>query len=141
MIIEERMRRAISKRKDDVFVRSELAGLGSEAQVSRALRRLIDRGIIVKLGVGVYAKAKKSVLSGSAIPVRPVGVLAPIALRKLGVRIYPSQMTQEYNSGSTTQLPAGNVLNTGTRRIVRKLAFGNQEIVYENSNQVPGRTH
>lgn len=139
MILEERMRLAINRRKDDVFVRKELAGMGSEAQVSRALRRLVYRGIIVKLGVGVYAKAKKSVLSGAAIPIRPVDVLAPLALRKLGVAVYPSQRTQEYNCGATTQIPAGNVLNTGNRRITRKLGFGKQTIIYEKNNSRASR--
>jgi len=134
MILEERLKRVITMRKDEVFVRAELAGLGSEAQVSRALRSLIASGRIVKLGVGIYAKAKKSALSGKAIPVKPVSVLAPVALRKLGVDVSPGQMAKEYNSGATTQLPAGAVLSTGKRRINRKIAFGNQVIIYEKNN-------
>ncbi len=131
MITEERMRRSLALRKDDVFVRSEFVSMGSEAQVSRALRSLIQRGIIVKLGVGVYAKAKKSVLSGAAIPVKPISMLAPIALRKLGIKIYPSQMAQEYNAGVSMQIPAGNIVNIGKNRIIRKIGFGKQSIAYE----------
>ena len=141
MVIEERMKRAIARRSDDVFVRSDFAKMGSEAQVSRALRALVYKGIIVRLGVGVYAKAKKSVLSGAAIPVRPVDVLAPIALRKLGIDVFPAQNIQAYNSGKTTQIPAGNIVNTGRRRINRKLGFGKQTIVYENNSPVSSRTH
>lgn len=141
MIIEERLKRAISQRRDDVFVRSEFAAMGSEAQVGRALRKLLSQGRIVRLGVGVYAKAKKSVLSGAAIPVKPVDVLAPVALRKLGVVLYPSRGVRAYNAGDTTQIPAGNVLNTGGRRIKRRLGFGKQTIVYENNNAVPSRTY
>lgn len=135
MIVEEKMLRSIARRKDDVFIRNELAALGSEAQVSRALRALLKRGLIVKLGVGVYAKAKKSVLSGAPIPVQPVAVLAPIALRKLGVEIFSSELTQAYNSGNSTQLPAGNVINIGNRRINRKLGFGKQTIAYESNHK------
>jgi hypothetical protein len=134
MILEERMKRAIARRQDDVFVRAEFAAMGSEAQVSRALRGLLARGLIVKLGVGIYAKAKKSVLSGNAIPVKPVDVLAPVALRKLGIDVYPSRAAQAYNSGATTQIPAGHVLNIGNQRVVRRLGFGNQTIVYENNH-------
>ena len=72
---------------------------------------------------------------------RPVDVLAPIALKKLGVKDYPSKSTQEYNAGKTTQIPAGTVLNTGDRRIVRKIGFGKREVVYENNNQVSGRAY
>lgn len=135
MIIEEKMLRSIARRKDDVFIRNELAALGSEAQVSRALRGLLKRGLIVKLGVGVYAKAKKSVLSGMPIPVQPVAVLAPIALRKLGVKIFSPEVTQAYSSGNSMQLHASNVINIGNRRINRKLGFGKQTIAYESNNK------
>jgi hypothetical protein len=135
MIIEERIVRSIARCKDDVFIRNEFSAIGSEAQVSRALRNLVSRGFIVKLGVGVYAKAKKSILSGAAIPVRPVGILGPIALRKLGVKTYPSQITRAYNSGESTQIPAGNIVNVGKRRINRKLGFGKQSITYETNNR------
>lgn len=137
MILEQRMQRAITCHKDVVFVRADFATMASKAQVSRVLRKLVAHGVIVKLGVGVYAKAKKSVLSGIAIPVQPVEVLAAVALRKLGVVVYPSQHTQAYNAGATRQIPAGNVFNTGRRRIARKLGFGKQMIVYEKFSRTP----
>ena len=133
MNIEERMKRAITQRRDDVFVRYEFSRFGSEAQVSRALRDFVSAGTLVKLGVGVYAKAKPSVLSGKAIPVKPVDVLAPIALQKLGVSVSPSKLAQAYNAGQTTQIPAGTVLNTGGRRISRKLGFGERYVRYETN--------
>jgi hypothetical protein len=133
MILEQRLKRSISMRKDAVFVRTEFAHMGSAAQVSRALRGLVAAGVLVKLGVGVYAKAKKSVLSGNAIPIQPVDVLASVALRKLGVEIFPSLLAQQYNAGGSTQVPAGNVINTGKRRIKRTIVFGQQMITYENS--------
>jgi hypothetical protein len=134
MIIGERLRRSVIQRQDEVFVRTEFARFGSPAQVSRGLDYLIKRGILVKLGKGVYAKAKPSVLSGNAIPVSPVEVLAPIALKKLGVEIKPSRATLNYNRGDSPQIPAGTVLNTGKRRISRKLGFGSQVIQYENAH-------
>jgi hypothetical protein len=137
MITEERIYRSLARRKDDVFVRNELAALGSEAQVNRALRNLLSRGVIVKLGVGVYAKAKKSVLTGAPIPVKPLSVLAPIALQKLGVKTFPSQLTQAYNNGRSTQLPIGNVVNIGKSRVSRKLGFGQQTIAYETNQRLP----
>ena len=133
MNIEERMKRAITQRQDEVFVRCEFSRFGSEAQVSRALRGFVGAGTLVKLGVGVYAKAKPSVLSGKAIPVKPVDVLAPIALKKLGVSVGPSKLARAYNAGQTTQIPAGTVLNTGGQRISRKLGFGERYVQYETN--------
>jgi hypothetical protein len=54
-----------------VFLRTDFSGLGSEAQLSRALRSLVAEGAIVKIGIGVYAKAKCSALSGEPIAVEP----------------------------------------------------------------------
>jgi hypothetical protein len=117
----------------DVFLRSEFAGLGSARQVSRALRTLLEAGLLVRLSVGVYAKAKPSSLSGKPIPVRPLTVLAPEVLEKLGLVVFPSQAVQEYNEGRGTQVPRDNVINTGTRRIRRRLCFGKQIIKYERT--------
>lgn len=133
MTVEQQIRQSISEHKDDVYVRSDFAGFGSPSQVSRALAHLIGEGRIVRLGVGVFAKAKTSVLTGSPIPVRPVESLAPVALKKLGITVGPSRLTQAYNSGRTTQLPAGIVVSTGSRRISRKIGFGGRYIEYENN--------
>lgn len=133
MTTEERIRRSVLRRKADVFIRADFDRFGSPAQITRALRRLVDSGLLVKLGVGVYAKAKKSAISDAIIPIRPVEVLAPVALQKLGVRISPSALTRAYNRGESTQIPAGTVLNTGSRRISRRLGFGSRYISYENN--------
>lgn len=87
MIAEERLKRAIALRKDNVFLRSEFARFGSPAQLSQALRQLIAEGVLVKLGLGVFAKAKPSALTGKPIPVQPLEVLAPPVLQKLGVKV------------------------------------------------------
>lgn len=133
MSMRDKLISSLRKRRADVFLRADFASLGSESQLSRALRELVENGAIVKLGVGVYAKAKPSVLSGKPIPVRPVEVLAPQVLKRLGVKTYPSRSVAAYNAGRTTQLPAKVVINTGNRRIARKLGFGQQFIQYENN--------
>lgn len=45
----------------------------------------------------------------------------------------PSRLTQDYNAGRSTQLPSGIVLNTGKRRIARKLSFNGKVIQYEHA--------
>lgn len=130
--VEKRLRRAIALRKDDVFLRSEFARFGSPAQLSRAFKQLITEGVLVRLGLGVFAKAKPSVLTGKPIPVQPLEVLAPLVLQKLGVKVKPSQAVRDYNSGASQQLAAGIVLDTGRRRITRKLGFGKQTVTYES---------
>lgn len=132
MVTEDRLKRAVALRKDDVFLRSEFAHLGSPAQLSRAFRQLINEGVLVRLGLGVFARAKPSALSGNPIPVKPLEVLAPLVLQKLGVKVNASRAVSDYNTGLSQQLAAGIVLDTGRRRITRKLSFGKQTVTYES---------
>lgn len=133
MDVSGRIRRSIANRDDSVFVRTDFADFGSAAQVSRALKLLLGAGVIVRLGLGVYAKAKRSALTGRPIPVQPLEVLAPEAFRKLGIEVQPGRLALAYNAGETTQVPAGIVLNTGRRRVVRKLSFNDRSVRYERT--------
>ncbi|MCX2862633.1 DUF6088 family protein [Paucibacter sp. PLA-PC-4] len=133
MNIVDRIRRSVANRNADVFVRADFVTFGSQAQVGRALAELQGKGALVKLGVGVYAKAKLSVLSGKPIPVKPLEVLAPEVLKKLGVQVGESRQTREYNSGSSTQIPTGVVFSVGKRRIQRKLGFNGKLVEYERA--------
>lgn len=133
MNIVDRIKRSVANRNADVFVRADFMPFGSQAQVGRALTELQSQGVLVKLGVGVYAKAKPSVLSGKPIPIKPLEVLAPEALKKLGVHVDESRQMREYNSGRSTQVPTGVVLSVGKRRIQRKLGFNGKLVQYEHT--------
>ena len=133
MNITNRILRSVSNRSGDVFLRTDFETFGSPAQISRALKELQSNGRLIKLGMGVYAKAMPSMLSGRSIPVKPLEVLAPQALRKLGVTVDASRLTKAYNSGQSTQIPAGVVINTGKRRIVRQLGFNGIQVQYERA--------
>ena len=129
----DRVARSVAQKADAVFLRSDFERFGSAAQVGRALDFLLGKGALVRLGVGVYAKAKPSTLSGKPIPAKPLEVLAPQVLEKMGVNVQPSRLTQAYNDGLSTQIPAGIVLNIGNSRIVRKLGFNGRLVEYERA--------
>ena len=130
MTIADRIQRSVSNKKSDVFLRTDFESFGSAAQVGRALGALRARGALVRLGVGVYARAKPSVLSGKPIPVKPLEILGPVALARLGVLVQPSPLVLAYNSGQSTQVPAGVVVNVGKRRVERKLGFNGKFVEY-----------
>ena len=44
MLLKDRIKRSITQRGDEVFVRNEFAKFGSPAQISRALRELVATG-------------------------------------------------------------------------------------------------
>jgi len=127
----DRIKRSVANRDDAVFLRGEFDSFGSPAQIGRVLHQLVRDGVLLRLGLGVYAKAKPSVLTGKPIPVRPLEVLAPEALGKLGVAVKPGRLAVEYNARRSTQLPAGIVFNVGRRRVARKLGFNGKAIQYE----------
>lgn len=133
MIIADRIRRSIRNRADLVFRPADFLPFGSEASVKRALKELTNMGVLVKLGMGIYAKAKPSVISGQPIPIQPLEVLGPQALAKLGVRLTASTQTTEYNTGNSTQIPAGLVVNIGKQRVRRKIGFNGKFLQYQHA--------
>ena len=132
MKLEERMLRSVKQRTGNVILRAEIARLGSASQVTEALKSLQAKGVLVRIGTGVYAKTRKSSVTGATIPAGSLETLATEALKKLGVTVRASKAAAAYNSGKTTQLPGAFVANTGGRRIRRKIAVGGRSVVYEN---------
>lgn len=131
--VKERMARSIARRKGEVILRADVESLASASQVSRALKELIQDGKIVRLGYGVYAKAKPSILSGKPIVRVSLAELAEEALQRLGVPARLGRAQEAYASGKTTQVPARTTFNTGQRRISRRITVGIRTVRYENN--------
>jgi len=132
MKLEERMLRSVKQRAGNVILRAEVAQLGSPSQVSEALKSLQAKGVLVRIGTGVYAKTRQSSVTGATVPAGSLETLAIETLKKLGVKVLASKAAKSYNSGKTTQIPGAFVANTGGRRIRRKIAVGGRAVVYEN---------
>ena len=131
--VKQRMARSIALRKGEVVLRADFASMGSASQTSRALQELIQDGKIIRLGYGVYAKARPSILSGKPIARVSLAELAQEALQKLGVPVGLGRAQAAYASGKTTQIPVRTTFNTGQRRISRKIAVGISTVRYENN--------
>ena len=136
MKLEQRMLLSISQRAGNVVLRSELTGMGSSSQVTKALRVLQAKGVLLRIGSGVYAKTRKSSVTGAIIPAGSLETLAIETLEKLGVQVEVSSAAAAYNRGDTTQLPGRFGVNTGPRRISRKIAVGGRTVAYENNYTV-----
>lgn len=131
--IKVRMARSIARRKGEVILRADFAPMGSPSQISRALNGSINSGKIVRLGYGVYAKARPSALSGKPVPRVSLAELAQEALKKLGVSVQLGCAQAAYVEGKTMQLPMRTTFNTGQRRISRKITVGISTVRYENT--------
>lgn len=130
--IKDRMVRSIARRKGEIVLRADFEAMGSASQISRVLKQLIEAGKIVRLGYGVYAKARPSTLSGKPVPRVSLEELAQEALEKLGVPVQLGRAQADYAEGKTTQIPVRTTFNTGQRRISRKITVGISTVRYEN---------
>ncbi|MDF9809839.1 hypothetical protein M2116_000789 [Aurantimicrobium minutum] len=126
-----RLSRAVGRSKNKaVFLRKDFEAMGTPSRVTRALSELIAEGKLVRLGYGVYAKGRPSVITGNTVPVLTLEELAFEALESLGANPGPSAAQSRYNSGETTQIPM-NVAYSVSKRINRKITWGNQQVKYE----------
>ena len=120
----------MARKKCSIFVREDFKDLSDYDQVGRALRNIAKNGRLVRVGYGVYAKAKKSPITGELVPVVPLPELAKEALARLGIQTAPSRMEKDYNAGKTTQVPTGRVIAV-KGRISRKIGYGGAYVSYE----------
>ncbi|WP_419735672.1 DUF6088 family protein [Pseudomonas sp. COR18] len=133
MKLEDRMSRSIKQRADLVVLRSEFSGMGSDSQVGRVLARFVANGMLVRVSKGAFAKTRINQYTGKPTPAGTLEMIVAELFRKLNISIAPSTLVAEYNSGKSTQIPMGTVVNTGRRRISRKVIVGNNTVVYENA--------
>lgn len=118
--LADRMRQSIRRRSGHVVLRAELAPLGSASQVSEALKALQRDGELLRLGAGVYAKARRDETTHEVTPVVDVETLGREVAHKLKAQV---------SDGGDVTL----VLDTGDCRVSRKLALGHGAVQYVNN--------
>ena len=107
IILKSKISDKIKHSRRLVFMRSDFEELGGYDQVGRVLRNLIAEGKLIKIGYGLYAKARTNRLTGKPMLIAKGGFIqvAKEALRRLGVKWSPSDSEISYLEGST-QIPA-----------------------------------
>lgn len=129
--LKSKIKYRMSRSKSAVFVPSDFFDLSDRDQVGRVLRQLIEEEVIIKFGQGLFAKAKRSSLTGKLIPIKPLPELAVEALtQKLNVEVLSSKALQEYNSALSTQVPTGRVIAV-KGRVSRKMAYDGKTIEFQ----------
>ena len=128
--LEGKIAARILRKQAPVLLREDFDDLGGYDQVGRALLALIKKGKLIKIGYGLYAKAKISSLTGNTVPMEPLPALAQRALDRLGAAPGPSQAAMDYQEGRSTQVPTGRLISVN-KRINRKIGYNNMSISYE----------
>lgn len=131
--LDQRLKAKIRKSNRSVFLRQDFEQLGGYDQVGRALRHLVEQGRLVKVGQGLYAKARPNKITGKPMLSAPGGFdqVSKEALRLLKVDWQPSRSEQRYQSGST-QIPANTVVYA-KNGINRTIAFGPYKLIVESA--------
>lgn len=134
--IKERISDILSSSSSNAFLRSEFAGLGGERQVARSLASLVIEGNLVRVGYGIYAKARPSGISGRPIPLDTIENIALEVMRKLGVPADLGPDARALREGRSTQIPMAPVISIGKARVCRKIGFGNRQVLFERLSRM-----
>lgn len=130
------LQKRIDRKRTDVFLRSDFEDLGGYDQVGRVLRRFVREGKLLRIGQGLYTRARPSLIDGAPTPVKGLRQIATEALRRLGVETAPTRLEQAYNAGKTTQVPAGRTVAV-RRRVRRKIGYNGITIGFERAGPAP----
>lgn len=128
--LEGKISYRVKRSGDAVFVRDDFSDLGGYDQVGRILRQLVKDGLLLSLGYGIYARARKSSVTGNVIPEKSLPELSEDALKKLGVKVVPTRAERAYNEGLSTQVPTGRVIGV-KGRVSRKISYNGTSIAFE----------
>lgn len=129
MFIKVRIQKRLSRSKRYVFLRADFKDIAGYDQVGRVLRGLVKDGELLKVGYGVYTKARKNSITGELMPACPGGSDAVIleALKRLDIGYSLGGSTVKYLSGESTQIPAYTQIET-PYRFKRQLSVGNSQL-------------
>jgi len=73
--LEDRIAKRMARKRGDVFLCADFSDLGDDNNICRVLRGLARKGLLVRIGQGLYARARKSVLDGKPVPVNGLRTL------------------------------------------------------------------
>lgn len=86
--------------------------------------------MILRIGYGVYVKAKISSLSGNPIPTLLLTEIGLQVMKRLGVEADVGYFQRQYRDGKSTQIPMRDVIAT-RKPVTRKISLGEKELIYE----------
>jgi hypothetical protein len=131
LTLKDKIKYRIRKSKENTFLVRDFMDLSDRDQVLRALRALMKENEIIRVGKGVYTKARKSFITGDYIPKDNLRTIAITALKKLGVKVMQTDDEKNYNARLTEQVPNEFIIGVN-KRVSRNISFKQARIEYEN---------
>ena len=135
--VQKKVLEYLADRPDEnAFLRSEFSGCAqSRAGIDKALRALVEKGVLVRLGYGVLARGEMLPELNMTGLTQPISVLVKEALTKLGADPKTDSALRAYNEDQTTQIPVWLAFEIGDKRISRKIGFGQRWVNYERNGK------
>jgi hypothetical protein len=128
MTIQSKVETRVKRSKASVFLRSDFKDIADYDQVGRALRLLVANKSLLKIGYGLYVRARANRITGKVMPDNPAGADGVMieAMEKLGADYKFDDLSSLNFSGDSTQIPAKVKIIPKSSRFTRKIAIGTQ---------------
>ncbi|MBF7073430.1 S-adenosylhomocysteine hydrolase [Glaciecola sp. MH2013] len=128
MTIQSRIQTRVKRSKRSVFLRSDFKDIADYDQVGRGLRNLVREGLLMKIGYGLYVRARVNRITGKLMPDNVAGADGVVieAMEKLGVDYQFDDLSNLNFSGESKQIPAKVKITPKSARFTRKIAVGTQ---------------
>ena len=122
--IEAKVRRA---KPGQIFLPSDFKDLGTSTAIRKALSRLVEQKVLVRMGQGIYATPIHDKVFGDLLP--SMEEIAVTLAKKDHVKIMPTGQYALNKIGLSTQVPMKMVyLTNGTKK---NISLGNSSIVFQ----------
>ncbi|MBL4909211.1 MAG: S-adenosylhomocysteine hydrolase [Alteromonadaceae bacterium] len=129
MTIASKVKMRINRSKRYVFARADFTDIAGYDQVGRELKKLVDTEYLLRIGYGLYTKARKNRITGNLMAASPAGADGVIleAIEKLGIDYTFDEFSQRSIDGDSLQIPASFQIITNNR-FKRKIVVNNRAI-------------
>ncbi|WP_042143476.1 MULTISPECIES: DUF6088 family protein [unclassified Pseudoalteromonas] len=130
MTIKSRIKVRVSRSKRSVFLRSDFKDIANYDQVGRILRQMVTTGDLIKIGYGLYVRARLNRITGKPMPDNPAGADGVLieAMERLGRDYQFDALSLSNMLGQSTQIPAKVLIKPKSSRFTRKIAVGSQGV-------------
>ena len=131
MSIEDQVFKKIKDNKrGKIFFPASFSKLGSEAAIHQALKRLSEKGILLRIAHGIYLYPKTDPELGTLYP--PIDEIAKSIAKRDKARIVPTGVQALNLLGLSTQVPMKVVYLTDGAQ--RNISIGNQSIKFKKTS-------
>lgn len=130
MTIQNRIKTRVKRSKRSVFLRSDFKDIADYDQVGRGLRSLSREGLLMKIGYGLYVRARTNRITGKLMPDNVAGADGVLieAMERLGIDYTIDDLSSMNFAGQSTQIPAKVKITPRGPRFTRKIVIGKQRV-------------